>query len=121
MYSGSVASTGTQGAGTGSAAMSWCQSRSRSPIAAVARGRCTMTVRSGLCAASSIAASRIGLYSMIRATSMPQEAETTTLGLASSIRTASSCGAKPPKTTLCTAPSRAQASIATTASGIIGM
>ncbi len=52
---------------------------------------------------------------------MPQDAETTTCGSASSMRAASSCGAKPPNTTECTAPSRAQASIATTASGTIGM
>ena len=58
---------------------------------------------------------------MTRLPSMPQEAETTALGAASSMRTASSPGAKPPKTTEWTAPSRAQASIATTASGTIGM
>ena len=52
---------------------------------------------------------------------MPQDAVTTTLGRASSMRTASSCGANPPNTTECTAPIRAQASIAITASGIIGM
>jgi hypothetical protein len=37
------------------------------------------------------------------------------------MRVASSLAAKPPNTTLCTAPMRAQASIATTASGTIGM
>jgi hypothetical protein len=42
-------------------------------------------------------------------------------GFASSIRTASSCAAKPPKTTEWTAPSRAQASIASIASGTMGM
>ena len=52
---------------------------------------------------------------------IPQDADTTTFGRASSIRIASSWGANPPKTTECTAPIRAQASIATTASGIIGM
>ena len=52
---------------------------------------------------------------------MPQEAETTTFGAASSIRAASSAAAKPPNTTECTAPIRAQASIAIGASGIIGM
>ena len=52
---------------------------------------------------------------------MPQEAETTTVGRASSMRAASSAGANPPNTTECTAPIRAQASIAMTASGIIGM
>ena len=52
---------------------------------------------------------------------MPQDAATTTVGRASSMRTASSLAAKPPNTTECTAPMRAQASIATTVSGIIGM
>ena len=90
-------------------------------MAATACGRCTMIVCSGLCAASSMAASSIGLYSMTRATSMPQDAETISFGFASSIRTASSCAANPPNTTLWMAPRRAQASIAMTASGIIGM
>ena len=58
---------------------------------------------------------------MTRLTSMPQEAETITLGLASLMRVASSGAAKPPKTTECTAPRRAQANMATSASGIIGM
>ena len=80
-----------------------------------------MTVRSGLDLASSIAASSSGLYGMVRSRSMPQDAETTTLGCASLIRSASSCAANPPKTTECTAPIRAQASIATSASGTIGM
>ncbi len=57
---------------------------------------------------------------MTRLTSMPQDAETITFGVASSIRAASSCAANPPNTTECTAPSRAQASIAITASGTIG-
>ncbi len=42
-------------------------------------------------------------------------------GSASSMRTASSGAAKPPKTTEWIAPIRAQASIATSASGTIGM
>ena len=41
--------------------------------------------------------------------------------LLSSILVASSEAANPPNTTECTAPSRAQASIATIASGTIGM
>ncbi len=52
---------------------------------------------------------------------MPQEAESITVGFASSMRVASSLGAKPPNTTEWTAPMRAQASIAITASGTIGM
>ena len=51
---------------------------------------------------------------------MPQDAETITVGRASSMRLASSCAANPPNTTECTAPRRAHASIAITASGIIG-
>ena len=56
-----------------------------------------------------------------RAGSMPHEAETTSFGRQSSMREASSLAAKPPNTTEWIAPSRAQASMATTASGIIGM
>ncbi len=52
---------------------------------------------------------------------MPHEADRIIRGLASSMRLASSLEAKPPKTTEWTAPMRAQASIATTASGTIGM
>ena len=61
------------------------------------------------------------MYSITRLPSIPQDAETITLGAASSIRTASSRGANPPKTTEWTAPIRAQASIAIAASGTIGM
>ena len=42
------------------------------------------------------------------------------LASASSMRERNAPGENPPKTTLCAAPSRAQASIANTASGIIG-
>ncbi len=53
--------------------------------------------------------------------STPHEAEIMSFGFASSIRVANSFGAKPPKTTECTAPMRAQASMAIDASGTIGM
>ena len=66
------------------------------------------------------ASSTIGLYSTTRVGSIPQDAARITFGRASSIRAASSRGAKPPKTTECTAPRRAQASIAIAASGTIG-
>ena len=58
---------------------------------------------------------------MTRAPSMPQLADRMTLGLASSMRVASSLAAKPPNTTEWIAPMRAQASMANTASGTIGM
>ena len=121
MYSGSVALTGTQSAGCAAAAASF-QSRSRPAVrAATACGRCRITQCSGLRRARLMARSRMGLYSMTRLVSMPQEAVTSTFGSASSIRVASSCAAKPPNTTECTAPIRAHASIAIAASGIIGM
>ena len=69
------------------------------------------------CRASSIA----GRYSIRRLGSTPPDAVTTTTGAESSIRLASSLGAKPPNTTECTAPSRAHASIAITDSAIMGM
>ena len=53
--------------------------------------------------------------------SIPQEALTISFGLQSLIRFASSLEAKPPKTTECTAPIRVAASMAITASGIIGI
>ena len=77
--------------------------------------------RSGGCSAISRAAFSSGTYSTTRCTSMPHEAVTTSTGRASSMRAASSRGAKPPKTTECTAPILAHASIASTASGTIGM
>ena len=52
---------------------------------------------------------------------MPQLALTISFGLASVTRVASSFAAKPPNTTEWIAPMRAQASMAITASGIIGM
>ena len=80
-----------------------------------------MTRLSGVWSASSIASSSRGLYGSTRLPSMPQDADTITFGVASSIRIASSGGAKPPNTTECTAPRRAHASIAIAASGTIGM
>ncbi len=58
---------------------------------------------------------------MTRAPSMPQLAERITFGLQSLMRVASSLAAKPPNTTECTAPMRAQASMPMTASGTIGI
>ena len=57
----------------------------------------------------------------MRPGSMPQLAERITFGLASSIRVANSRAAKPPNTTEWMAPMRAQASMANTASGTIGI
>jgi len=80
-----------------------------------------MTCFADVCAASSTAWSSSGLYSITRLPSMPHDADTITDGAASSMRTASSLDANPPNTTECTAPIRAHASMATAASGTIGM
>ena len=79
-----------------------------------------MTIEGGASASSS-AHDTIGRYSTARPGSSPPEAVTTAAGSASSMRVANSGAANPPNTTECTAPIRAQASIATAASGIIGM
>ena len=84
-------------------------------------GRCKMMQACGLTLDSLIASSSSGLYGTMRPGSSPQQAEKISFGLASSIRVASSLAAKPPNTTECTAPIRAQASIAITASGTIGI
>ena len=57
----------------------------------------------------------------MRPGSIPHEAVRISFGLASSMRVASSFGAKPPNTTEWMAPMRAQPSIAIKASGTIGM
>jgi hypothetical protein len=61
------------------------------------------------------------LYATTREISIPHDAETISFGRASFIRVANSSAAKPPNTTEWIAPMRAQASIAITASGTIGM
>jgi len=68
-----------------------------------------------------MAASRRGLYSTTRLGSIPQEAMTTTFGAGILDPGRQLAGREPPNTTECTAPILAQASIATTASGTIGM
>ena len=57
----------------------------------------------------------------MRLGSTPHDAETMTVGCAWLMRAANSCAAKPPNTTEWIAPMRAHASIATAASGTIGM
>ena len=65
---------------------------------------------------------QIGMYSTIRVGSTPHDAgDQRPADGSRRCASASSWAAKPPKTTEWTAPSRAQASIATTASGTIGM
>ena len=87
----------------------------------VSCGRCSTMQASRLTLDSLIASSSSGLYWTMRPGSTPQLAENISFGSASSIRVASSFAAKPPNTTECTAPMRAQASMPITASGTSGM
>ena len=101
-----------------SAVQSWSRAAF---IFALTCGRWNTMQVSGLCLESAIARSSRGLYSTMRPGSTPQLAVRMSFGSASSMRVASSLAAKPPNTTEWTAPMRAQASMATIASGIIGM
>jgi len=69
----------------------------------------------------SIARSVMALSGIRRPPRRPSFAVITTLQPASTIRSRSDSALNPPKTTECTAPIRAHASIAYTVSGIIGM
>ena len=74
-----------------------------------------------LCFAFFKASSTSGLYSTVLPGSKPHEAVTKIFAVLSSILLASSSEANPPKTTEWMAPILAQANIAITASGIIGI
>ena len=117
-YSGSVALTVTGSTGFAEA-IAVVQLTSSGPSTASVCC-CTITRLAGWCSAISMALFNRGRYPTVLPPWTPLDADTTTTGLASSIRAASSLGANQPETTQCTAPIRAQPSIATTACGIIG-
>ncbi|MNH17424.1 hypothetical protein D3C79_770950 [compost metagenome] len=93
----------------------WCQAMSP-PVRLHTMIFCTLLV-SGLVSARST----LALSGVRRPPRTPSSAVITTLDLQSMIRPASASGEKPPNTTEWIAPIRAQASMATTASGIIGI
>ena len=117
-YSGSVEATATGSTGVADA-IAFAQLTSSGPSTA-STWRCTITRAAGLCCAIAIARFNRGRYPTTFLPSMPLDADTITDGVASSIRNASSLGPNQPGTTECTAPTRAQPSIAITACGIIG-
>ena len=121
MKSGSSASIGS-GSQTGSAAATAsCQSTSRpSSIAQPVSQRLTTTTcsRPGRSGRMPSTFSFIGIGAPRRRVA---SAVTSALASETSMRSFSDDAEKPPKTTLCTAPIRAQASIAAAVSGIIGM
>ena len=80
-----------------------------------------MITFAGGCTASRNASSTRCLYGMALPPRIPASAVTMTTGFASSMRVARLAAANPPKTTEWIAPSRTVASIANTASAIIGM
>ncbi|MNF88610.1 hypothetical protein D3C84_711080 [compost metagenome] len=93
----------------------WCQAISP-PVRLHTMIFCTLAVSGLVSARSTLALSAVRLPPR-----RPSSAVITTFDLQSMIRPARASGEKPPNTTEWIAPIRAQASIATTASGIIGM
>ncbi len=83
--------------------------------------RSTRTTCAGGDFDSRIASSTSGFKAITLPMRMPASLVTITLGCASSMRAARLAAAKPPKTTEWIAPRRTVASIANTASGVIGM
>ena len=121
MNSGSSApiSSGGQSGEAASTISSYQWSRpATQPMSAPVR-RATTTVRQF--GQLSSALSVLALSGIARPPRTPSSAVTTSVLSQSWIRPASASGEKPPNTTEWMAPMRAQASIATAASGIIGM
>ena len=120
MKSGSSAFIGSAGQSSGAPSIrSWYQWSRPSCQAMSAPVRRTTTVLRIL-PAMSMAASVLTLSGTVRPPRRPSSAVTIYSESQSSIRPASASGEKPPKTMEWTAPMRAQASMATAASGIIG-
>ena len=94
-----------------------CSCHSTSPPVRCRTSTLLMVLTSGLVSASSTFFFR----GTARPPRRPSSAVTTTLASESMIRPESASGEKPPNTTVCTAPIRVHASIATAASGTIGM
>ena len=82
--------------------------------------RTTSTVSTEFVPGSFRAASTLALSAIFLPPRRPSSAVMISFEVLSWTRSAIDCGAKPPNTTEWIAPMRAQASIATTASGIIG-
>ena len=82
--------------------------------------RTTSTVSTESVPGSFSAASTFAFSGTFLPPRRPSSAVMTSLLRSRATRSAIDCGEKPPNTTECIAPMRAQASIATTASGIIG-
>ena len=120
MNKGSSASISTGGhSGSAAATVSWYQ-RSRPACQAIDRPVRLNTNTVWTRGQARSAASTLALSGTWRPPRSPSSAVTTTRQSESRIRSLSDSGEKPPNTTEWTAPIRAQASIATAASGTMG-
>src|SRR3954449_12095029 len=120
IYSGCSASS-CSGSHSSSAASSasWYQTSRPSFISQSAFVACTTKMRSSESSAP-IASSTCSLIGAVLPLRRAPSTVTSALALETSMRSLTDSTLKPPKTTLCGAPMRAHASIATTTSGIIG-
>ena len=100
---------------------SWYQTSRPSSQSTVAAGALDDDARCGRSGTGARALSALALSGTCLPPRTPSSAVITTWQSESRMRSRSASGEKPPKTTECTAPMRAQASMATAASGIIGM
>ncbi len=122
MNSGSSAfmRSGSQVSGWPSTTASYQRSRGICMSTAPCVWRTTSTVSTESVPAIRSASSTLAFSGTRLPPRMPSSAVMISLVWQSCTRSAIDCAAKPPNTTECTAPIRAQASIATAASGIIG-
>jgi hypothetical protein len=112
--------SGSQVSGWPSTTASYQRSRGICMSTAPPVWRTTSTVSTELVPGSFSASSTFAFSGTLLAAAQAFVGGDHQLGAAVCTRSAIDCGAKPPNTTECTAPMRAQASIATAASGIIG-
>ena len=122
MNSGSSAFMRSGGQVVGWSATTLCHQRSRRVSKSIAPSvwRSTRTFSTDPVSGRRRAASTFAFSGTVLPPRRPSSAVMTSLLWLSAMRSAMECGAKPPNTTVCTAPMRAQASIAIAASGIIG-
>ena len=120
MKSGCSASSGSASHSSSAASSaSWYQTSRPSFISQSAFVRCTTKIRSSDSRSPSVSSTCCLTGAVLPLRRAPSTV-TSALASETSMRSLTDSTLKPPKTTLCGAPMRAQASIATTTSGIIG-
>ena len=120
MNSGCSASSSSAGHSSSAASSSsWYQWSRPSCISQSSPVDCTTMIDSSE-SRSAISSSTSGLTALVLPLRRAPSAQISALASETSIRSLTEPGEKPPKTTLCIAPMRAQAIMATATSGIIG-